>query len=128
MDRSLGKRYVPEALRQAGAVVHAHDAFFDPMTPDEVWLAQAGQRGWIVLTKDDNIRRHQLALAAIMRHRVRAFVLPTGNLRGEEMATIVVRALPRIRQMVRDHPPPLIAAVTRGGKVRRLNLKLLGGR
>jgi len=41
------------------------------MTPDEVWLAHAGQHGWIILTKDDNIRRHQLALSAIIRNRVR---------------------------------------------------------
>lgn len=113
VDRSVGKRYVPEALTQAGAVVHVHDAYFAPMTPDEVWLAHAGQRGWVVLTKDDNIRRHRLALTAIMRHRVRAFVLPPGNLPGEEMARIVVRALARIRQMVRDYAPPLIAVITR---------------
>jgi hypothetical protein len=34
-----GKRFVPEALRQAGAQGHLHDDYFDPMTPDEVWPA-----------------------------------------------------------------------------------------
>ncbi len=33
MDRSVGKRFVPEALRQAGAQVHLHDDYFDPMIP-----------------------------------------------------------------------------------------------
>jgi hypothetical protein len=43
------------------------------------------------------------------------------------MAQIVVRALPRIRQLVIDFPPPFIAIVARSGKVNRLNLKLFGG-
>jgi hypothetical protein len=36
-------------LRVAGATVVAHDECFEPDTPDEDWLAEAGRRGWIVL-------------------------------------------------------------------------------
>lgn len=122
----MGKYHVPEALRMAGVEVRIHDDHFDPTTPDEVWLADAGQRGWVVLTKDDNIRRRQVAINAIVRNRVRTLVLPTGSLAGEEMAQIIVRALPRIRQLVIDFPPPFIAIVEHSRKVNRLNLKLPG--
>jgi len=127
VDRSVGRYYVPEALRHAGVEVRIHDDYFDAITPDEVWLAEAGQRGWVVLTKDDNIRRRQVAIHAIVRNRVRTFVLPTGSLTGEETAQIVVRALPRIRQLVIDYPPPFIAIVARSGRVTRLNLRRSGG-
>jgi PIN like domain len=127
VDRSVGKYHVPEALHLAGVEVRIHDDHFDPITPDEVWLAEAGQRGWVVLTKDDNIRRRQVAINAIIRNRVRTLVLPTGSLAGQEMAEIVVRALPRIRQLVIDFPPPFIAIVAHSGKVNRLNLRLSGG-
>jgi hypothetical protein len=84
-------------------------------------------RGHSILTKDDDIQRRQVAINAIVRNRVRTLVLPTGSLAGEEMAQIVVRALPRIRQLVIDFPPPFIAIVARSGKVNQLNLKLFGG-
>lgn len=57
VDRSLGARDVPEALRSAGVLVEVHDDHFAPDTPDIVWLAEVGARGWIVLTKDSRIRR-----------------------------------------------------------------------
>jgi hypothetical protein len=117
---------VPEALRLAGVEVRIHDDHFDPTTPDELWLGEAGLQGWVVLTKDDNIRRRQVAINAIVRNRVRMLVLPRGSLTGEEMAEMVVRALPRIRQLVIDFSPPFIATVARSGKVNRLNLKLSG--
>src|SRR5262249_55399174 len=126
-DRSVGRYHVPKALRMAGVEVRIHDDHLEPTTPDEVWLAEAGQRGWVVLTKDDNIRRRQGAIKAIVRNQVRTLVLPTGSLAGQEMAEIVIRALPRIRQLVIDFLPPFIAIVTRSGRVNRLNLRLSGG-
>jgi PIN like domain len=93
VDRPVGKYQVPEALHLAGIKVRIHDDHFDPTSPDEVWLAEAGQRGWVALTKDDNIRRRPLAINAIVRNQVRTLVLPTGSLAGQEMAEIVIRAL-----------------------------------
>jgi len=56
LDRSLGRRQVAEALRNAGARIEIHDDHFGPETTDEDWLREAGRRGWIVLTKDARIR------------------------------------------------------------------------
>lgn len=41
--------------------------------------------GWVVLTKDKQIRRRTLELKALTEAGVAAFVLTAGNLRGEEM-------------------------------------------
>lgn len=56
VDRSLGRRAVPSALRQAGFDVVVHDDVFAADTDDEIWLREAGVKGWIVLVKDDRIR------------------------------------------------------------------------
>ena len=56
IDRSLGRKIVADALRQAGAEVHVHGDHFPPDARDEEWLRVVGQRGWIVLTKDKMIR------------------------------------------------------------------------
>jgi hypothetical protein len=112
VDRSLGRRTVVEALREAGAHVEAHDDHFAPDTADEDWLIEVGGRGWIVLTKDQRIRRRPHELQALKVAKVRAFVLTSQHLRGEEMAAIFVKHLRRIERLARREAPPFIAQVT----------------
>ncbi|MGH7991598.1 MAG: hypothetical protein ACREDS_15585 [Limisphaerales bacterium] len=57
IDRSLGRKIIPDTLRNAGEEVCVHDELFAQNAKDEVWLAEAGKQGWIVLTKD---KKHPL--------------------------------------------------------------------
>lgn len=91
LDRSLGKFIVAEALRGAGAEVRVHDDHFPPGALDETWLAEVGEKGWVVLTQDRKIRYRQIELDALRRARVAAFVFTGANLRGEEVAQVFVR-------------------------------------
>lgn len=79
VDRSLGSRQVPAALRAAGHEVVAHDEVFGPDEGDEVWLRRAGEEGWIVLIKDDRIRYRQHEREALVEAGVQAFVLTNGE-------------------------------------------------
>jgi len=117
IDRSLGRRIVADALRQAGAEVHVHDDHFPPDARDEEWLRVVGEHGWIVLTKDKMIRYRGPELAALINAGVRAFVLTGRNLQGREMGEIFVRALPAINRFIAGHRAPFIAKVTPGGAV-----------
>lgn len=47
---------MPARLRSLHPVVIAHDDMFSQDVDDEVWLREAGRRGWVVLTRDDKIR------------------------------------------------------------------------
>jgi predicted nuclease of predicted toxin-antitoxin system len=117
LDRSLGKNRVATALRQAGVTLHIHDDHFSPDAKDEVWLAEAGQRGWVVLTKDHRIRYRHVERLALMKAGVAAFILTSGDLQGEEMAQIFVNALPRITRFLKNHTKPFIAKVAKDGSV-----------
>ena len=66
VDRSLGRKIIPEALRHAGEEVRIHDEHFPQNAKDEVWLTEVGQRGWIVLTKDTHIRYRATESAALL--------------------------------------------------------------
>jgi len=44
VDASLGRKVIPDALRDAGFEVIAHDDRFEPGTPDAVWFAEAGRQ------------------------------------------------------------------------------------
>jgi hypothetical protein len=122
VDRSLGRQVVPDALREAGVVVHVMaDVYGERIgqgLADEEWLHDAGERGWVVLMKDAKIRYRPAELQVIIDHGLRAFVLTNANLRGAEMAARLLANLPRILRVAQD-PGPYIFGVYVAG-VRRL--------
>jgi hypothetical protein len=112
LDRSLGKHTIAGALRQAGIEVIVHDDQFPQDTKDEDWLAWVGERGHLVFTKDSRIRYRTTERTALLRAGVAAFVLVArGDLRGEDMAEIYVKALPRVSRLLSKHKRPFIAKI-----------------
>jgi predicted nuclease of predicted toxin-antitoxin system len=118
VDRSLGRKIIPDTLRAAGEEVRVHDEHFPQDAKDEVWLAEAGRQGWVVLTKDKNIRYRAIELQALLAAKVRAFVLTArGDLSGVEVGQIFVKALPAMKKLCASTKPPFIARVSRDGSV-----------
>ena len=80
IDRSLG-RSITDSLRADGWRVH-HICEVYPNdgqeVPDTEWIAQMGERGWGLLTKDNRIRHRAEELAAIITP---LFCLANGQLR-----------------------------------------------
>lgn len=101
IDRSLGRKQVAQALREAGATVEVHDDHFPQATPDVDWLAEVGRRGWVVLSKDERIRRNRIERTALEAARVRAFFLTQQDITGQEMAELFSSALPGMTRRVR---------------------------
>ena len=118
VDRSLGGKVVPDALRAAGERVERHDDHFPADTPDHVWLADVGARGWLILTKDKRIRRRPAEIHALRAAGAKAFFLSSSkDLTGPQMAEIFVRALPKMKRIARNTPAPFLAHVMRDGSV-----------
>lgn len=118
VDRSLGRKIIPGALREAGEEVRVHDEHFPQDTRDEVWLGDAGKRGWVVLTKDKHIRYRAVEIHALRAAKVRAFVLTArGDLSGAEVGQIFAKALLAMKKLCVTTSPPFIALVSRDSKV-----------
>ena len=124
VDRSLGRNKVPGRLREAypDLSVIAHDDLFPQDTDDEMWLRHAGERGWIVLTKDEKIRRKPGEQRAISEANARCFCLhPTTGMRAEQMSDVLVRALPRILAISETKERRgFVKTVDRRGRIRHL--------
>lgn len=82
-----------------------------------MWLRAVGERGWVVLTKDQKLRYRPLEIAALRGSKARVFVLTAGNLRGAEIAAVFVKALPRIHRVLRVRPGPFLARVSQSAIV-----------
>lgn len=114
VDRSLGRHLLPGALREAGFTTHTLASVYGEeraqKVADDEWIALAGEKKWIVFTKDDAIRRRPVELAAVERHAVQMFCLTNANLRGEEQRARILTNMYRIVQRSRT-PGPWICGV-----------------
>jgi hypothetical protein len=117
IDRSLGRHIVPDALREAGAVVHVMAEVYGERIgqglADTDWLGDAGKHAWVVLMKDDRYRPAELE--ALTVSAVRAFCLTNANLRGTDTAQRFVEQLPRISRIANDRPGPYVYGVYADG-------------
>jgi len=120
VDECLGSTDVPSSLEAAGIKFELLHAHFAAGTADETWLQDVGRREWVVLTKDQRIRRREAEFQALLAANVAAFVLTSGNMTGAAMGQAFVLAYPRIQKMLRDYERPFVAAVDAAGKVRLL--------
>ena len=94
-----------------------HLGHFARGVPDESWLPLVGQKGWVLLTCDKQIRYNLLEKRALARHAVREFAFVSGNMSGQEMAGVLELALKRIMRICEEFDPPFVAAITRSGEV-----------
>lgn len=122
VDRSLGRRIVPAALREAGHSVVAHDDQFKQDAPDEEWLAVAGDSGWLVLSADKAIRRTTNEIEAFKRHGVLAVFLTSGNLSGPDLATLFAHNANKIVKTLKSAKPPALFSMTKNGELREIKI------
>ena len=118
IDRSLGREHLPEALRACGLAVHTLSSVYGEEEGQHVsdvrWLADAGRHEWIVLMKDDAIRRRPAERDALTEARVRAFCLTNAQLRAAEQTARFVENRPASSRP-RGSPARTSTACTRAG-------------
>jgi len=118
VDRSLGRRQVPDLLRSAGlrlrTLAEVYGIPADQDVDDITWLTYAGEQGWPVLMKDERIRYRPAETQAVLAHHVQAFCLTSGNLRAPEMATQILSAIDHIAAACQP-PGPFLYTLSRAG-------------
>jgi hypothetical protein len=118
LDRSLGRRQVPDLLRAAGLRLQTLSEVYgipaDEDVADVDWLELAGTRGWVVLMKDERIRYRPAEHRAVVDHKVMAFCLTSGNLRAQQMAELFLSSIEAIATAC-CNPGPFLYAVSAAG-------------
>ncbi len=113
VDRSLGKSIVI-GLRAVGLDARSMTEVYGERAgqglEDETWLRDAGLNDWVVLTKDNAIRRRPAEREALTEARARVFCLTTSQLRGAEQLERFVNNRDRIVRIARL-PGPYIYGV-----------------
>ena len=124
IDRSLGRIAVPRLLRAAGlSVVTLAERYgvpTDEAVTDETWLADAGRRGEVVLTKDVRIRYNVAEKEAVIRYKVKCLCLVRRDLSAERMAKRFLANLGRIAEASCESGPFIFAVHER--RIERMDL------
>lgn len=114
LDRSLGRRAVPDALRTAGwdviTLAEHYGMPADEQVADTEWIEEAAGRGWPILMKDKRIRHRRAEIDAVATHRARCFVITRGDLPSAEMVKRLVANQAAILIAVTE-PGPFIYSV-----------------
>jgi hypothetical protein len=122
IDRSLGRKHLAQALQHLGFVVHTMASVYGEQVAqqleDERWLTDVGEHDWIVLMKDDAIRRRPAERDALAEAKLRAFCLTNAQLRAGEQSARFVDNIARILRQAKK-PGPYIYGVY-PGNIRRL--------
>jgi hypothetical protein len=109
-------------MREVGAQVEHAGGAFQFGTPDEIWLGACGERDWIVLTRDQRIRRRPLEQQAIRRSGAAVFAFTAGEATAAETADVVVPLLPKFANMAISEPRPLLYTFGLVGRLTRVRL------
>src|SRR5580704_13315760 len=94
IDRNSGGRRFKGLIAEAGIQVVLHDEYFtDDTTPDDVWLKEIGDKGWIMVTGDKATMKDLLFLQNLRRSKARVFFLNALNgASAEQKAKIIIDA------------------------------------
>ena len=88
-------------------------------TEDTTWLTAVAKENWIVLTKDERIRYRPLELKALESSQLRTFIMVCGNVRGIDTAAILLKAMPRVLEIVKSQKGPFIYYIYKNSTTKR---------
>ncbi len=115
LDRSLGRKKVPELLRAEGIRLITLAEHFgipeDETIADAEWLKLCGERSWLAVMKDDRIRYVGVERQALFDFQVMAAVITNANLSAADMAARIIRALSDLAQLCVNRDRPFLYAL-----------------
>lgn len=122
VERNLGRFDVPDALRATGAKVVVHHDVLPDDSPDEDWITLCGEKSYIAVTQDKNIRYRQHELESIKEHKAMVIVLRAKLLTGKQKGEIIAKSLDNIAKFADTTEPPFVAGLERSGLLTKYEL------
>jgi len=125
IDRNSGGRIFKSLLEKAGIRVVLHDEHFkDKRTPDDVWLTEISELGWIMVTCDRATMRSPLFLHRLKRSKARVFLLD--GLEGadrEGKAKCIIDCYEKMIEICQKREAPLFWQFNKAGSPTVIDFK-----
>lgn len=124
LDENLSSPFIADELRRFRFEwqIELHRTHFpQPRTPDSEVIGHCGRCGWLLITKDDNIRRNPENKTAAIACAAKIFMFATGNHQRGEYRAALVAGRHRLLRLARKTPGPFFARIRMDGNVELLN-------
>jgi hypothetical protein len=120
LDECIYSKLLLERMRAIGARVEHAGGAFPRGIEDQVYLTHCGRNGWIVLTRDQRIRRRPLERAALRAAGVAAFAFTAGQATAEETAQAIVPLLEKMANIAISETKPFLYIFGITGRLTRV--------
>lgn len=122
LDENLSGKIILNGLRDVQVSVKPQTDFIQQGAKDAaVFEALAPHRDCYLLTKDSKFHRKPAEKAALIEHRIGAFVITSQkNKTGPELVVLISRAWPRIERFARKNRRPFIAKILAEGRIEKI--------
>jgi hypothetical protein len=117
VDRSSGKYGLVQGLQNLELNVERHDDHFTQTTIDVEWISYCGEKQWIIVSSDKNIKKNILEKQAIMVTGVAAFFFTSASISSHQQVEAFSKALKRISNFIQSQKRPFIARISPDGSV-----------
>jgi hypothetical protein len=118
LDENLSSPDIAAELRrwESEWSVELHkDHFPDPRTPDPEILKTCGERGWIIISVDDRMRRISEYRKVAEKYGARVFTFPKSYATGAEYRAALTAGRHKLLKLAKKMPPPNFARITKEG-------------
>jgi hypothetical protein len=110
-------------LERAGVSVRRPGVDIPFGATDETWLTAAGERGWIVLMRDQRVRHRTLEIQALRNANVGAFVLTAGQATARDTTTAVVGKMEKIINISKSERKRFLYTLGISGALSRVKIR-----
>jgi PIN domain-containing protein len=117
IDRAIPVAVV-EALHKVGAVGFTFlEYHFPPDHPDEMWIPNIGERGWIAVTRDKNIRRKRRQRDLVAASKLRLFVFnQRQQMNRLDYLEAILRNWRRMLHFSAENEAPALITISKDGE------------
>jgi predicted nuclease of predicted toxin-antitoxin system len=122
IDRNLGRHVLADKLREAGIPCEVHDDHLPQDATDANWLQYVGEKGWIAIGRDKNIRYRGPEKAALIQANACLIVVRAKNTTAQDIANLIIKHIDRIYRFTKKNDAPFIAGITRDGNITKYPL------
>lgn len=120
IDRSI-PRSIARALQSVRSDVVWLEGRFAHDVKDPVWLREAGQQGWLVISRDKGLRHKKAEVREIQESNVGCFIIgEKDDLSRWNLLKIIVAKLDDMELIYRTTERPFIFVIDAGGALRRV--------
>jgi len=113
---------LPGRLRKAGIPCEVHDDHLSQDATDVEWLQLVGEKGWIAISRDRNIRYRGPEKAALIEANARLIVIRAKGALPQDIASLIIGHINRICRFAQKHGAPFMAGITSDGKITKYPL------